>query len=240
MNKTIITWVGMAAAVSLAVIVIVAAVNSRAKQQPAAYTTNLGSARAPQGTALAPTLPGLEQSTLQPLSGQAASESASSRLYRNQAFDFELSYPAEFGEVTAETFSPDTKDVCVKRGSLVLGTFTKNLHLDFGLPTPDFTPCPNSANPIFAVKQITVSGKDLRLEFGEFRDAVTVPLEATIPSASPGVVAYVFANRLDKHADGEAAAVVSSPHPTLGHPVFRTHGLSLEDGIKLLQKVIAQ
>lgn len=171
--------------------------------------------------------------------GTVAGETAAMRLYRNSLFDFELSYPESLGELIVEEFTSETVGVCVKAGTEVYGTFSKNKHLDFGITTPDFSACPNTANPIFSIKNFTVSGSSITLDFGDFRSAMTVSLVATIPTASPGITAYVFNNNIDKHSQGEVAAVVSSPHPRLGHPVFRTHNINQEQGIELLRKVIA-
>lgn len=244
MNKRTIKWIGVIVCILIFVVGMRWTKHNRASsnktaQEQIGQSFFVGNSQEPQRAGMVHVEPGIAQSTLKPGSGKVAGEQAGMRRYRNPDFDFELSYPEEFGKVEAQEFSLETTDVCVKSGKLLFATFSNNPHIDFGLPTPDFVPCQTSANPIFAVKKITTSGKNLQLEFGQFRDSIIVPLAVVIPTTSSGINAYVFANELDKHATGDMTAVVTSPHPRLGHPVFRTHDVSREQGIELLRKVIA-
>lgn len=184
--------------------------------------------------------PNAAGSVAQTPSGQVAGAKTDFLLYRNTAFDFDLSYPKEWGEAVVQENTPATSGVCMKKGKQLYGVFSNNAGIDFALATPDFVPCPNTKNPLFAVKSMKVAGDKLTLSFGDFRTSETVPIEATIATATQDISAYIFKNFIDANSQGELAAVVTSPHPsTLGHPVFRTHGLGMAEAKQLLKELIA-
>ncbi|MBI2607918.1 MAG: hypothetical protein HYW51_03780 [Candidatus Doudnabacteria bacterium] len=172
------------------------------------------------------------------------SESADKKIYRNPEYEFEFTYPASFGEVRVETYE-------CSEGFLAVGTFQNSSNLDFGYATTGYKNCPDLGLVLFKTAWFENVGNKLKLHLTDQDPVVEITVEQTITIPSGSFVpytAYIIKNTVEADGNGDPAfaeasagrpaAILSTPNPGIGALVFRTHGLSYEEGVKLLEDVI--
>lgn len=158
-----------------------------------------------------------------PYKNQAASEDL--KTYKNSEYEFELTYPASFGEVAVKNYE------CGK-GFVTVGTFGDNPHVDFGFSTNDYKRCQDFGLDLFETRTFDLAGKKLVLYGSDPTSLpVEVAIEQTIPIPTPNIVAYIIGKT-------DPSAILRSPNPKIGPLIFRTRGLSYDEGVRLLEAII--
>src|SRR3989338_2713943 len=159
--------------------------------------------------------------------------------YSNAEYDFSFTYPAVLGDVIVarEPGEADAKSGCRGAGERFHGSFVNNPNVDFGFVTADYRDCSNQPVSLFDVIGLDVRDRTLAFATSGGAESFELPIEKVLPTASPGVVAYVVKNTVDADARGTLAAVVKSPIKKIGALVFRTTNLSAADALTILEDI---
>lgn len=171
-----------------------------------------------------------------PLPAQNSSSPADVKSYKNTEYEFEFTYPASFGEVAEKIYQ-------CPRGFMTIGTFIGNPNIDFGFVSSDYEKCAAADAPLFEILKYDLLDKKLKLySSNPVSPTVEVTIEQVIPTRTANILAYIIKNTIEADGNGSPAAVLKSPNPAIGPLIFRTHGMShgmsYEDGIKLLEAII--
>lgn len=170
---------------------------------------------------------------LEPL--PSLSESEGVKVYRSSEYEFEFTYPANFGEVTIKNYE------CAQ-GFLVVGSFEHSPNIDFGYVSSGYKNCENFGFQLFETVWFEKSGEKLKLiTADQTAQPAEVAIEQTFEIPSGGFVpymVYIFKNTVEAGGNGAPVAVSGTPNPDIGALTFRTHNLSYEEGVKLLEEII--
>ncbi|MDP4001285.1 MAG: hypothetical protein Q8P83_03520 [bacterium] len=168
-------------------------------------------------------------------SSASSTESSDVKIYKNSEYEFEFTYPANFGEVTIKNYE------CAQ-GFLVVGSFEHNPNLDFGYVSMDYEKCQDLGFALFQTVSFEASGDKLKLITADpDLPPVEVLIDETIVIPSGSInpyLGYIIKNIVEADGNGDPAAVLSTPNPDIGALTFRTHNLSYEEGVKLLEAII--
>ena len=162
-------------------------------------------------------------------------ETGDIKTYKNSEYEFEFTYPASLGDVAVKKHECPT-------GFVTVGSFSSSANIDFGYSSTEYKECKDLGFALFKTVSLEAVGNKIKLYMSDTdKPPVEVTIEQTIGVAGSSYNpyrAYIIKNTLDAGGNGDPTVISNTPHPDIGALVFRTHGLSYPEGVKLLENII--